>query len=176
MLQSATLRNDLESKSDIKWFDAICNFLKRSEHSTTHQLTQLIGSEKPNPNNEDRGSKFLIPYDKRFVFACINPNLLPNDTDKPIEYFAIGGKDFSLPMSDLLLRFPEYKTQRDTYDGGTQIFFYPVPKEYEFSALSFDIDKEPEEIENIAALIFHSVTFKFGDKLLLGRDGYHMRR
>jgi hypothetical protein len=176
MLQSAILRNDLENKSDLEWFDAICDFLKRDKHPTTHQLTQLIGSEKPNPNKEIRGSKFLIPYDKRFVFACINPNISQNDTDKPIEYFATGGKDFSLNMSDLLLRFPKFRTQRNTYDGGTQIFFYPVPDKYEFSALSFEIDKEPEEIENMATLMYHSVTFKFGDKLLLGRDGYHMRR
>ena len=111
-----------------------------------------------------------------FVFACINPKLSENDTDKLIEYFAVGGKDFSLKMSDLLLRFPEYGTQRNTYDDGTQIFFYPVPDEYEFSAVSFDIDKEPEEIESIMSLIFHSVDFKFGDNLLLGRDGYHLRR
>ena len=176
MLQPATLRNDLETKSDLEWFDAICDFLKGDKHPTTHQLTELIGSEKPNPSNEIRGSKFLIPYDKRFVFAYINPNLSKNDTDKPIEYFAASGKAFSLKMSDLLLRFPEHKTQRNTYDGGTQIFFYPVPDEYEFSALSFDIDKEPEEIENIVSLIFDGVTFEFGDRLILGRDGYHMRR
>lgn len=176
MLQSETLRNNLESKSDLEWFDAICELLKRRNHPKTHQLTELIGRKKPNPSNEIRGSKFLIPYDKRFAFACINPNLFSNDTDKPIEFFAAGGKDFSLKMSDLLLRFPEYRTQRNTYDGGTQIFFYPVPSEYEFSALSFDIDKEPEEIGKIVSLVFHSVTFKFGDHLLLGRDGYHMRR
>jgi hypothetical protein len=176
MSQSVPLRNDLESKSDLEWFDAICNLLKRDKHPTTHNLTKLIGIEKPNPNNEIRGSKFLIPSDKRFSFACINPNLSKFDSDKPIEYFAAGGKEFCLKMSDLLLRFSKYKIQRNTYDGGTQIFFYPVPDEYEFSALSFDIDKEPEEIENIASLIFHYVTFKFGNQLLLGRDGYHMKR
>lgn len=176
MLQPATLRSDLESKSDLEWFDSVCELLKRDTHPTTHQLTQIIGSEKPNPNNEIRGSKFLLPYDKRFVFACINPNISQNDTDKPIEYFAAGGKDFSLNMSDLSVRFPEFRTQRNIYDGGTQIFFYPIPDEYEFSAVSFYIDKEPEEIDSIASLVFHCVAFQFGDKLLLGRDGYHMRR
>jgi hypothetical protein len=176
MLQPPTLRTELESKSDLEWFTAICDFLKRDKHPLTHQLTKLIGSEKPNPKDQIRGSKFLIPYDKRFVFACINPNLSQNDTDEPIDYFAVGGKDFSLKMSDLLIRFAEYRIQRNTYDGGTQIFFYPVPNEYEFSALSFDIDKEPEEIEKITSVVFHGVTFKFGDNLLLGRDGYHMRR
>ncbi len=91
MLQSETLRNNLESKSDLEWFDAICELLKRRNHPKTHQLTELIGREKPNPSNEIRGSKFLIPYDKRFAFACINPNLFSNDTDKSIEFFAAGG-------------------------------------------------------------------------------------
>lgn len=176
MLQLATLRNDLESKSDLEWFDTFCELLKRDNHPTSRQLTQLIGNEKPNPNNEIRGSKFLIPYDKRFAFACINPNLSPDDPDKPIEYFAVGGKDFSLKMADLLDRFTEYRKQSNTYDGGTQIFFYPVPNEYEFSAVSFYTDKEAEKIEDASSLIFHSVTFKFGDKLLLGRDGYQMKR
>lgn len=176
MTQSAILRNELETKSDLEWFDTLCDLLKRDKHPTTQYLTELVGIEKPNPNNEIRGSKFLTPFDKRFVWACINPNLTITDKDKPIDYFAAGGKDFSLAMSDLVKRFSEYRIQRNTYDGGTQIFFYPIPKEYEFSALSFDIDKEPEEIENIMSLIFHSVHFKFGDNMLLGRDGYHMRR
>lgn len=47
--------------------------------------------------------------------------------------------------------------------------------EYDFSALSFDTEKEPEEIKNIASLVFHGVRFQFGDALLLRRDGYHMR-
>jgi hypothetical protein len=176
MTKSAILRNELETKSDLEWFDTICDVLKRDKHPTTQYLTELIGTEKPNPNNEIRGSKFLTPFDKRFVWACINPNLTLTDTDKLIEYFALGGKDFKLPMSDLLKRFPEYRTQRNTYDGGTQIFFYPIPYEYEFSALSIDIDKEPEEIESMMSLIFHSVHFKFGNNMLLGRDGYHMGR
>lgn len=176
MTQYAILRNALENKNDLEWFDTICDVLKRDKQPTTKYLTELIGIEKPNPNNEIRGSKFLTPFDKRFIWACINPNLTLADSDKPIDYFALGGKDFKLSMSDLVTRFPEYRTQINIYDGGTQIFFYPIPYEYEFSALSFDINKEPEEIESMMSLIFHSVHFKFGDNMLLARDGYHMRR
>jgi hypothetical protein len=176
MTQSETLRNDLEKKDDLAWFDSFCDLLKRDKHPSTHQLEQFIGIEKPNPDNQIRGSKFLIPFDKRFVWACINPDIPATDNDKPIDYFAIAGTDFSLKMSDILDRFPDYKTKRNTYDGGTQIFIYPLPNEFEFSGLSFDIREEPEDVEDIKSLIFHSVTFKFGDKLIEGRDGYSLRR
>jgi hypothetical protein len=176
MTQFETLRSDLEKKDDLAWFDNFCDLLKRDKFPSTHQLGQLIGVEKPNPDKEIRGSKFLIPFDKRFVWACINPDLLTTDTDKPIDYFAIAGKDFSLKMSDILDRFPDYKTKRNIYDGGSQIFFYPLSNEFEFSGLSFDITEEPEDIIDIKSLVFHSVTFKFGNKLVEGRDGYSLRR
>jgi hypothetical protein len=176
MTQFATLRSDLEKKDDLAWFDSFCDLLKRDKLTSTHQLAQFIGNEKPNPNKEIRGSKFLIPFDKRFVWACINPDLSPTDTDKPIDYFAIGGKDFSLKMSDILDRFPNYITKRNTYDGGAQIFLYPLSNEFEFSGISFDIREDPEDIADIKSLIYHSVTFKFGDKLIEGRDGYSLRR
>lgn len=176
MIDFYKYRHDLESKNDLEWFDSICEFLKASNNPTTRQLEQIIGNEKPNPNNQIRGSKFLIPFDKRFVWACINPSLTANEKDLPIEYFAIGGKDFELSMSDLLKRFPVYRKKINIYDGGTQIFFHPISELFDFGAISFDIREEPEEIEDVTALVFHSVTFKFGDKLIEGRDGYGLMR
>jgi hypothetical protein len=60
--------------------------------------------------------------------------------------------------------------------GGTQIFFYPLKIDFAFAALSFRIQEEPEKIGDINSLVFHHVTFHFGDNVLLGRDGYHTRR
>jgi hypothetical protein len=176
MIHPKSLRNELEAKNDLEWFDAMCDILKKVKYPTTNQLVELIGVDKPNPNNEVRGSRFLIPFDERFKWACINPNLIEFETDKPIEYLAFGGESFSLKMVDIAVRFPVYRIQRNIYDGGTQIFFHPIPSDYEFTAIDFWIRKEPEEIENINELIFHSVTFKFGEKLFLARDGYYMKR
>ena len=176
MTQSESLRLELETKDDLTWFDILCDILRRSKFPSTHQLEELIGVEKPNPNNEIRGSKFLVPFDKRFIWACINPALTNSQTDRPIDYFAIGGKDFHLKMSDIIDRFPHYRTKRNIYDGGSQIFFYPVADEFEFSGLSFDRPEEPEDITDIKSLVLQSVTFKFGDKLIEGRDGYSLRR
>ena len=176
MMQLNSFRNELEAKNDLEWFDVMCDILTKVNQPTTNQLTDIIGFDKPNPKGEVRGSRFLVPYDRRFTWACINPSLIEEATDKPIEYLAFGGELFALKMADITKRFQVYRTQSNIYDGGTQIFFYPVPNEYEFTALDFWIREESEEIDNINELIFHSVTFKFGDKLFLARDGYYMKR
>jgi hypothetical protein len=137
---------------------------------------QIIGTEDPNVRREVRGSKFLIPFDSRFKWAAINPDLAANDPDKPLEHLAMAGANFNLKMTDIVNRFPNYRTRRNTYDGGTQIFFYPIPSKYEFSAIDFWIKQEPEDIGNIEELIFHRVGFQFGDNLGLARDGFHLKR
>lgn len=176
MTNSTLLTNELKSLSDIDWFDRMCIILKHPQCPTTLQLTEVIGTEDLRFSKENRGSKFLVPFDKRFKTACINPDLSDDDVDKPLDYLSFGGLDFNLKMIDVINRFPDYQTQRNIYDGGTQIFFYPISKKYEFSAISFQVEKEPEEISDIDSLIFHQVTFHFGDKVILGRDGYHVRR
>ena len=122
----------------------------------------------------NRGSKFLIPFDKRFKTACINPDIANCDDDRALDYLSFGGTDFNLKMVDVLQRFPNYKTQSNIYDGGTQIFFYPTPRQYKFAALSFYINRELEEIGDINSLKLHEVAFHFGTKVVLGRDGYHV--
>jgi hypothetical protein len=176
MLFTEDLRKDLESKSDIEWFDAICAILKKENQLTVNQIIPLIGTDKPNPNNEVRGSRALIPFDKRFTWASINPILSNQENDKPINYLSFGGNDFKLRMSDIANRFANYKIQQNIYDGGTQIFFYPVASEYEFSGIDFYTDKELATITDINNLIFNSVTFNFGNTLSLLRDGYHLKR
>lgn len=52
--------------------------------------------------------------------------------------------------------------------------FILLSKEFEFSGISFDIREEPEDISDIKSLIFNSVTFKFGDRLIEARDGYSL--
>ena len=170
------MRSELEAKNDLEWFDAMCEILKHAKQPATNQIVDLIGVDKPNPQDEVRGSRFLIPFDKRFKWASINPNLTESEIDRPIEYLALGGEPFTLRMIDIAKRFSVYRIQGNVYDGGTQIFFYPIPSVYEFTAVDFWTRKEPEEIENINELIFHSVTFKCGHKLLLARDGYYMKR
>ncbi|MEO8769307.1 MAG: hypothetical protein ABI402_04465 [Ferruginibacter sp.] len=79
-------------------------------------------------------------------------------------------------MIDIIERFSDFRIQTNIYDGGSQIFFYPVPVDFEFSALSFRIEKETIENKDIESIIFQHVAFKFGNELVLGRDGYHMKR
>ncbi|HMG82876.1 MAG TPA: hypothetical protein VK559_07560 [Ferruginibacter sp.] len=97
MLSIENLRKDLESKSDIEWFDAICAILKKENLLTVNQMIALIGTDKPNLNNEVRGSRALVPFDKRFTWASINPVLTNEENDKPIDFLSFGGTEF-LPL------------------------------------------------------------------------------
>ena len=168
--------SDLESLSDLGWFDKMCSILQKNICPATQELAQAIGTEDSRFSKENRGSKFLIPFDKRFKTACINPDITNSEVDRPIDYLSFGGIDFTLKMVDVLQRFPDYKIQSNIYDGGEQIFFYPVPKQFEFTALSFNIDGALGSDGDIVLSNFHHVVFHFGDNLVLGRDGYHMRR
>ena len=176
MIFNKALHNELELKNDLDWFDTICQLLKKENKPTTRQLANFVGFDKPNPNNEVQGSKFLIPFDKRFISSCINPILSENEADKPLDYLSFYGECFQLKMIDILKRFPNYRVQINIYDGGSQIFFYPVSKQFEFSAIAFKTEKEPDAIKNVDDLIFNSVSFRFGDKLNVLRDGYSMKR
>ncbi|HTB52286.1 MAG TPA: hypothetical protein VK718_05875 [Ferruginibacter sp.] len=102
--------------------------------------------------------------------------LTNEDSDKPIDFLSFCGSEFKLKMSDIVNRFANYKVQQNIYDGGTQIFFYPIPDEYEFSGIEFWIEKELETITDINNLVFYRIAFNFGSTLFLGRDGYHLKR
>jgi hypothetical protein len=113
MTQPKILNSELEALNDIDWFDKMCNILSKDSCPTTKELSQNSGVEDLRFSKENRGSKFLVPFDKRFKTACINPDLSDNDVDKPPDYISFGGIDFNLKMIDIGQRFPDYKTQRN---------------------------------------------------------------
>ena len=78
-------------------------------------------------------------------------------------------------MPHIVARFTNYKIQSNFYDSGTQIFFYPIASEYEFSGIEFWTDKELETTA-INNVVFNSVISNFGNTLFLLRDGYHLKR
>jgi hypothetical protein len=158
------------------FLSSICELLKKKNNPSVNKVSNMIGTEKPNPKNEIRGSKFLEPKDERFESASINPILDNSLPDKPIDYLSFQGKNFKLKIGDIVERFKEYRIQANTYDGGTQVFFYPIPVEYEFSAIEFWINKNEDDMQNILNISSNNIAFHFGDKLSLARDGYHMKR
>ena len=117
----------LNAQSDLEWFNSICEILKRDNRPTTKKLINILGIEKPNPDNMVRSSKFIILFDKRFDSISINPDISLFDDDKPIDFLSFYGKKFVLRSSDVVHKFPDYRVQINTYDGGSQIFFYPIP-------------------------------------------------
>jgi len=174
MTDISEIRQNLFTKSDLDWFDSICGILKKENNPTVSLMINIIGEAEPNPNNQIRGSKFLIPFDERFVFACVNPDIDITENDANLQYLSVGGNNFKLNIGDIKVRFGHLLVQSNIYDGGTQMFFHPVPDIYEFSAISFDLREEKEDIGNIDDLIVHSVSFHFRKNLIKLRDGYSM--
>ena len=150
----------------------MCELLTKEKKPSTHSLIELIGLEAQIPK-EKRGSRFLQPFDKRFKLASINPD---SDEDLPIDFLSFGGQAFQLRIFDISERFPTYQFQRNIYDGGTQIFFYPVPERFEFTGISCYTRRELEDIQSSDDLIVNEVSFLFGDNVVLGRDGFHLKR
>jgi len=173
MENGETIIKRLKAQNDLGWFDSICEILKRGS-PTTKKLIEILGEEKPNPDNNVRGSKFIIPFDKRFDSIYINPNISLSDNDKPLDFLSFYGEKFALKSTDVIKKFPDYRVQINTYDGGSQVFFYPIPIHFEFTALSFDIDDGNDEL--VPQLYFHNARFHFGNTLVQGREGYSMRR
>ena len=176
MIDVLSARKELETKTDLEWFDMICELLKKIYFPTTKLFNELLGIEKNNPTGEIRGGKLLIPFDDRFNWCWISPNLSENSFDKPLDSLSIGGGSFVLNNSDIIERFPDFQKRVNTYDGGTQFFFYPVSDVYEFTALDFWTDRENSTINNNFEIVFNSVTFEFGDRLTDSRTGYGMKR
>lgn len=168
------IRQRLISNPDLEWFDGICNLLTKENHPTVSLLTNIIGVENQNIKKENRGSKFLIPFDKRFNWASINPDIDSDNADVNLEFLSFAGINFNLNIRDVTDRFGDYLVQSNVYDGGTQLFFHPIADKYTFTAISFDFEEEKENIKNTDGLLAHSVKFHFGHGLIKSRAGYSM--
>lgn len=174
MDSSEILIEKLIAQSDLEWFHSICEILKRDNNPTVKKLIKIIGIEKPNPDGNFRGSKFLLPFDERFDSISINPDISLFDNDERIDFLSFYGKKFALKGIDVVRVFPDYRVQTNAYDGGSQIFFYPIPTRFEFTALSFDVMEENVKI--IPQLYFHYIKFHFGNTFNQGREGFSMKR
>jgi hypothetical protein len=160
--------------SDLEWFTTFCGLLTRVKKPTLGYALQLLGTPKEDPPRERRGSLFLAPFDRRFAYVSVNPDVAGNPPDLPLEHVGVSGPQFSLRIADILRDFPEHRLKYNTWDGGNQIYFYPVPKEYEFTALDSHIDLD--DVPDPRELMVNNISFHFGDRLVEYRDGFAMRR
>jgi hypothetical protein len=160
--------------SDLDWFTAFCELLARDRRPTLRYACGLLGTPKEDPPRERRGSLFLAPFDPRFSYISVNPDTPDTAADLPLQHIGLTGPSFSLRVADVLRHFPRYRVKLNTYDGGHQIFFHPVPKEYEFTALG--ASTHLEDIADPRELTVNNVRFYFGDLLAEYRDGFAMQR
>ena len=173
MVNIVEIQKQLLTKSDLGWFDCFCDILKKENKPTVSFLIQVIGNENPDIKKENRGSKFLIPFDERFNTAAINPDL-DSAKNAEVEYFSIRGHDFKISIKELKTRFNLFSVESNIYDGGTQLFFYPIPEAYAFRGISCYLIEEKRDIKEVDDLVVSSVSFHFGNHLIKLRNGYSM--
>lgn len=157
------LKKELEEKSNIDWFDHVCNLLKKEANPTVFKMMKIFGNEKPNPNNEIRGSKFLVPYDNRFGIGFIGPDLQEGDNDRALSYLGFTGHSFQVCFKDIAKRFGYGAPISDIYGGGTYYVFNWIPDFYVFNSICFWTKLEISEINDKYDLIFDNITFTFKD-------------
>lgn len=160
--------------SDLDWFNTFCALLARDKRPTLGSVCRLLGKPRQDPPRERRGSLFLEPFDKRFSHVSINPDVDLNKSELPLEHIGLAGPSFSLRLADVFQRFPQHRLKLNTYDGGYQVFFHPVPEHYEFTAMG--VFTHDEDIVDPRELIVNNVRFYFGDNLTEYRDGFAMKR
>lgn len=162
--------NESKNLSDIEWFDWMCEMLSADNSPI---IDQLVGKEKPNPNNEVRGSLFLIPEDNRFERAFIWPKI---ENDWSIDYLGFSGSKFSLKISSLIDRFSKYRVHYNFYDENTQVFFYPVSNSFAFTGFSLNVDQDNASVDEVKDLVANNITFYFGSNLTKDKFGFRMIR
>jgi hypothetical protein len=163
-------RTELEAKSDLDWFDTMCNILLKVNTPTVHKLVQLLGKEDLSQKIIE--AKAVAPFDLRFDHISIIPDLPANSFDRPIDRLVFSGDRFYLKMADIIYRFPKYMETYNTYAGGIQAFFYPVPDIFEFSGIAFHTYDSVID----TTTYFHGVEFYFGTELSQSRVGFHLNR
>ena len=170
---TSPLVRELAEKQGIGWFDAVCAVLKRENRPTVHTTWEVFGKpDLPTPRHR-RFYQRLIPFDRRFDEVGLLPDIDETAPNAPLDSLFFVG-EFSLKVGDIARRFPRFKKQFNGYDGGTQIFFHPIPREYEFTAV--DVWTEREDVWWARSVVVTSVTFGFGDLRYELRDGFHMKR
>ena len=169
------MKESLDHKSDLEWFDFMCETLKKNNYPTVKKLKEIIGGVSLAPIDKYKYGELLIPSDNRFKWAWINPLVSNDGGNHSIDDLSFDGANFTLNMKDLTSRFFKYRVENIT-NGNTQLFFYPVPECYNFSAISFKTNQKIKDIANGYTLMLESFSFQFGAKLFSTQSGFIMTK
>ncbi len=157
--------------SDVEWFHAFCDLLSREHHPTFASVCQVLGRPKPHSEEKPHSDENIHPADPRFSGIRVYRAAIESTT--PLNRISLRGPPFSLPVAALLHRFPRHRLKYNIYDGGQQVFVHPIPKRYEFSALS--AWTESVVITDATKLVVDNVQFQFGNVIAEYMDGFWMQ-
>jgi hypothetical protein len=164
----------LNNTTSKEWLNLITEFLSNGNSKSTRATSELLGTENTKYKRKERGSKFLIPKNTNLNYIAINPDLDETETDKPITYLAFSGEKLNLKLNYLTELFPNVDLVENTYDGGIQLFFNPVDKRFDFTAVSCQIYTDYKSLYELTDLNINGISFMFKPNKLKTRAGYTM--
>ena len=164
----------LNNTTSKEWLNLITEFLSNGNSKSTRATSELLGTENTKYKRKERGSKFLIPKNTNLNYIAINPDLDETETDKPITYLAFSGEKLNLKLNYLTELFPNVDLVENTYDGGIQLFFNPVDKRFDFTAVSCQIYTDYKSLDELTDLNINGISFMFKPNKLKTRAGYTM--
>ncbi len=165
------IKKHLLALSDIEWFKYICKMLKNDNNPNVRLLLEVFGVEDPNSIDPTRNSMWLKSFDKRFSFISISPKI-QEENNKMMTYLSFYGTDFNLRVGDVIKIFSKHLIAPNLYDGGTQIFFHPIPRVYSFDAIELWTPLDRSEVEDMTKLEVNSLNFQTGKTLSNCLTGY----
>ncbi|GAK95241.1 hypothetical protein JCM19298_1570 [Nonlabens ulvanivorans] len=167
-----TKLKNINNTTSKEWLDSISELLSNGNTQSTRTISNLFGIENPKYKRAQRTSKFLIPRNKNLNYIAINPDLEDNETDKPISYIAFSGKNLNLKLEYLTDLFPNVELRDNTYDGGIQLFFYPVDNKFDFTTVSCLIFTDHKKLDDLTDLNINGISFMFEPLKLKTKAGF----
>lgn len=151
----------LESLNDSEWFNEICELFTEKNNVQLLDFMKLFGKTDDSILRERRGSKFLVPFDKRFAAVCVNPDLVDETINLPLEFASFRGIEFCLKKSLVLDKFKTYQIVGDYRTESTKLSFENIPTGYTFTKITLSIDIEIYDFKHDEDYIFHNLQFYF---------------
>lgn len=165
---------NLNNTTSKEWLNLITEFLSNNNSQSTKAVTESLGTENSKFKRGERGSKFLIPKNSNFDYVAINPDLEENDTDKPVSFLEFGGEKLNLKLEYLIELFPNVELVENTYDGGVQLFFYPVDRKFDFTAASCSVLMDCRGLDELRDVSINEISFMYKTRKVKTRLGFSM--
>ena len=161
MMDFEKKKQHLETLNDSEWFNEVCELFSKENNIQVLDFMKIFGNTNDLIEKDKRGSKFLIPFDKRFKNISINPDIENENINSVLESCSFVGSEFCLKKSLILDKFKTYQTIEDYQTESTNLLFENIPSEYNFKQVIVGINIEIYDFNHEKDYVFHYVKFRF---------------